>query len=131
MFLPNSQSFSLVRERKLIRGEKQVFLPNSYSFLLARSVTVQPVIQAGIQESATGLPCLPADRPPPSPSDSGKSTISDKNKRNFLKAAGVAGASLVAALFLPKKAEAFIMCSSPTTGVVGVKNAANTRINPA
>ena len=101
-----------------------MFLPNSQSFLLIRSVSSKPVIQSDIQESAISL--LSSDE-----SDSDKSTVRDKNKRTFLKVAGIAGASLAASLLLPKKAEAFILGSSPTTGVVGVKNASNVRINPA
>lgn len=124
MFLQSSQSFLLVREKRLVRVGEPVFLPISYSFLLANSVTVTPVIQSEVQEPATSLPS-------PSPPDSEPPAISDTNKRTFLKAASVAGASLVATLFLPKKAEAFIIGSSPTTGVVGVKDATNARINPA
>lgn len=110
---------------------RRIFLPSSHSFSWTRSVTVESVVQTeiqdGIEESATRFPLAPlADS-----SDSDKPPIRDAHKRTFLKAAGVAGVSLVASLFLPKKAEAFIMGSSPTTGVVGVKNAANTRINPA
>ena len=67
----------------------------------------------------------------PQSTDSEQSKIKDGGKRNFLKVAGVAGAGIAASLLLPKKADAFIMGSSPTTGVVGVKNVANTRINPA
>ena len=48
-----------------------------------------------------------------------------------MKVAGIAGAGLVGSLLLPKKADALIMGSSPTTGVVGVKNSTNERINPA
>ncbi len=142
MFLPNSHSFLLVRSKKpVIQSDIQesatslplsfssdyrrnLFLPNSHSFLLVRSAIKKPVIQSGTQESATSFP-------PSSLSDSGKPIIGDKDKRTFLKVAGIAGASLAASLLLPKKAEALIMGSSPTTGVVGVKNAANTRINPA
>jgi hypothetical protein len=57
--------------------------------------------------------------------------VNDQGKRTFLKVAGIAGVGLAVSLFSPKKAHALIMGSSPTTGVVGVKNAANTRINPA
>jgi len=118
-------------------------------------------VSNGIQESAAslpphlyigsgGLPSSPSsdfDKPPigdKSPhlfsSPNGKCTgkvgdeknrCGDKDKRTFLKVAGIAGAGLAASLLLPKKAEALIMGSSPTTGVVGVKNATNTRINPA
>ena len=148
MFLPNSYSFSLVR----LNSGRKVFLSNSHSFLLTRSVISKPAIQSGIfavEESATNLPRFSGIADPelrsvplsPSPDSGqtfakasawqGKSTIGDKNKRTFLKMAGIAGASIIGSLFLPKEADALIMGSSPTTGVVGVKNAANTRINPA
>jgi hypothetical protein len=55
----------------------------------------------------------------------------NENKRKFLKAAGIVGAGLVVSQLLPKNAEALVLGSSPTSGVVGVKNEANTRINPA
>lgn len=58
-------------------------------------------------------------------------TISDANKRFFVKALGVAGLGLVASQLLPKKAEALVMGSTPSSSVVGVKNASNNRINPA
>src|SRR3989338_1780455 len=113
----------------------KVFLPNSHSFLLVRSVIGKPVVQSDIEESETSLVPTQGRDPNiasgPSSPDSGKPTIGDKNKRTFLKVAGIAGASIVGSLLLPKKAEALIMGSSPTTGVVGVKNATNARINPA
>jgi len=102
-----------------------MLLPNSASFLLARSK--RPVVQFGLQ-------VLDASSPAPSPPDSDtplRQMVSDKTRRIFLKAAGIAGASLVATLLFPKKAEAFVMGSSPTTGVVGVKDSTNARINPA
>ena len=130
MFLPNSNSFLLVRPRT-----SKVFLPNSHSFLLVRSVVSKPDIQSAIAESETSLVPTQGRDPDlasgPSSPDSGKPTIYDKNKRTFLKAAGFAGIGLVGSLFLPKKADALIMGSAPTTGVVGVKNATNVRINPA
>jgi len=55
----------------------------------------------------------------------------DEGKRLFLRLAGLAGLGVVASSVLPQKAEAFVMGSSPTSAVVGVKNASNTRINPA
>ena len=105
-----------------------MFLPNSHSFLLVKSRSSKPAIQSGIigiQES------VPTGASGPLSSDSRKPTIRDKDKRTFLKAAGIAGLSIIASLFLPKKADALIMGSSPTTGVVGVKNSTNARINPA
>jgi hypothetical protein len=38
---------------------------------------------------------------------------------------------LVASQFFPKKTEALVMGSTPTSGVVGLKNSSNVRINPA
>lgn len=104
-----------------------MFLPNRNSFLLVRSKISKPATQSGIfavEESATSL--LPS-----SVSDSDQPTIVNKDKRTFLKVLGIAGASIVGSLLLPKKADALIMGSAPTTGVVGVKNSANARINPA
>ena len=43
----------------------------------------------------------------------------------------MAGVGLLASQILPKKAEALIMGSTPSSNVVGVKNASNTKINPA
>ncbi len=58
-------------------------------------------------------------------------TVSDNNKRFFIKALGVAGAGLVASQLLPNKASALVMGSTPSSSVVGLKNSSNTRINPA
>ena len=101
-----------------------VFLPSSHSFLLTRVAIPKPVIQSDIQEPVTNLP-------PSLSLDSDEPTVSDKDKRIFLKMAGIAGLSLSASLLFPKKAHALIMGSSPTTGVVGVKDSTNVRINPA
>lgn len=55
----------------------------------------------------------------------------ENKKRKFLKLAGVVGAGAIAATLLPKKAEALVFGSTPTSNTVGVKNAANSKINPA
>ena len=55
----------------------------------------------------------------------------DAKKRSFLKLASMAGLGAVAVSMIPKKAEAYVMGGSPTSSVVGVKNASNTRVNPA
>ena len=134
MLLPNTESF-LLRRRVIVKPDFPVFLPNSHSFLLVRSEISKPIIQFGIQESKTSLfrrkIGIPTSASGQSSSDSGKQVIGDKDKRAFLKVAGVAGAGLATSLLLPKKVEALIMGSSPTTGVVGVKNSTNARINPA
>lgn len=58
-------------------------------------------------------------------------TIRDTDKRFFLKVLGGAGLGLFAATLLPKKADALIAGGSPTSNIVGIKNASNTRISPA
>ncbi len=55
----------------------------------------------------------------------------DYNKRLFMKVAGVAGLGLAASTLLPKSAEAYVTGSTPTSNVVGSKDASNNRINPA
>ncbi len=60
-----------------------------------------------------------------------KNKEEDDKKRAFLKVAGVAGVGLIASQIIPQKAEALIMGGTPSASVVGVKNANNTRINPA
>lgn len=55
----------------------------------------------------------------------------DDNKRMFLKVAGAAGLGLAASALFPKGAEAYVAGSTPTSNVVGIKNIANTKINPA
>ncbi|MBP6857854.1 MAG: hypothetical protein KBC11_01540 [Candidatus Pacebacteria bacterium] len=55
----------------------------------------------------------------------------DDNKRLFLKIAGVAGLGLAAGALFPKSAEAYVAGSTPTSNIVGLKDDANNRINPA
>lgn len=56
----------------------------------------------------------------------------DDGKRLFLRLAGIAGLGFVAsALFPTKEADAYVTGSTPTSNVVGSKNVANVRINPA
>ncbi len=121
-------SFFVRKKKNWANEEKPAVVASSYSDLPQTPVTIHPVIQDNIQESAPSTPPPPPSSDPP---DSDEPTIRDTNKRAFLKMAGIAGASIVGALLLPKKADAFVLGSSPTTGVVGVKNVANARINPA
>mgnify|MGYP001582358138 CR=1 FL=1 len=111
-----------------------MFLQNEHSFLLLRRQSVRssfsPAIETSTLEvrevqSVTALPT------PPEEVVVEEAVVGDTNKRSFLKVAGIAGVGLVASQLLPNKASALIMGSSPTTGVVGMKNAANARINPA
>lgn len=55
----------------------------------------------------------------------------DGNKRLFLKLLGITGLGFIGSMLLPKRAEALVFGSTPASNVVGVKNAANARINPA
>jgi hypothetical protein len=55
----------------------------------------------------------------------------DENKRLFMKVAGVAGLGLAASALFPKSADAYVAGSTPTSNVVGSKDASNNRINPA
>lgn len=57
--------------------------------------------------------------------------ITDSDKRSFLKILGIAGAGIAASQLIPSKAEALIMGGTPSTSTIGVKNASNTKINPA
>jgi hypothetical protein len=107
-----------------------MFLPNSNSFSLVKSKILKPVIQSGafsIEESETSLSRFPRIKDPDSLSgpssatseDSGKSTIRNKDKRTFLKVAGIAGASLAGSLLLPKKAEALKMTTVGSVDYIG------------
>jgi len=55
----------------------------------------------------------------------------DDNRRTFMKVAGIAGIGLAASAILPKQANAYVAGSTPTSNVVGIKNVANAKINPA
>jgi hypothetical protein len=55
----------------------------------------------------------------------------DSKKRSFLKMAGVVGAGALAVSLIPKKAEALVFGSTPTSNTVGVKDSNNKRIDPA
>ncbi len=159
MLLPNTHSFSLVRRRHVgsdfsfatasatatisddespvvssalagagLAYDASAFLPNTHSFSLVRRR------RAGSDFSSTTeqVAAVSQEQKPTIPLDlSAKTTVGDTHRRTFIKAAGIAGAGLVASQLMPKGADALIMGSSPTTGVVGVKNASNARINPA
>jgi hypothetical protein len=55
----------------------------------------------------------------------------DANRRMFLKIAGITGLGVAASAFFPKQANAYVAGSTPTSNVVGAKDASNVRINPA
>lgn len=133
MLLPNTDSFTLRRGSGAPFPE---FLPNADSFILIRQSTVKlsfpsEAVVATSTEAVVAVSAEEMGSSPVEPVDSDQQ-IKDRNKRNFLKLASMVGTSvIVSQLTAPDKAHALIMGSSPTSGVVGVKNAANTRINPA
>ena len=55
----------------------------------------------------------------------------NKSRRDFLKVLGVAGLGIAGTALFPKKADALILGGTPTSSVVGIKDATNARINPA
>ena len=97
-------------------------LPNSHSFLLIRRTVVEPSLAPETENVVATAP-QSADLEQPN--------VKDRDKRNFLRVAGIAAAAGIIALVSPRKAQALILGSSPTTGVVGVKDSADARINPA
>jgi hypothetical protein len=52
-------------------------------------------------------------------------------KRDFLKMVGIVGAGAVASTLIPKRADALVFGSTPTSNTVAIKNASNVKINPA
>lgn len=136
MVIRETQSASVLTEPSSegVIDSRRMFLRNEHSFLLIgrqgtwssvsfATETLTPVIRE--TPSVTVLPA------PPEEAVAEEAAVGDTNKRSFLKIAGIAGAGLVASQLFPNKASALIMGSSPTTGVVGVKNASNVKINPA
>ena len=64
--------------------------------------------------------------------DKSNEEIIDKKRRTFLKSIGGVGIGAAILSLLPTNhAEALVMGGTPATSVVGMKNAANTRVNPA
>jgi hypothetical protein len=57
--------------------------------------------------------------------------IDDGDRRSFLKFVGGASVGAAVLSMIPTKAQALIVGSSPTAGIVGVKNTSNVGINPA
>ena len=146
MFLLNKDSFVLIRG-KIVKPSFPVFLPNSDSFVLVKRTAPTstegevgaPTLSVGTDFSTESTSSTSLDEARDktlttgsSPqADSEESEVNDQSKRTFLKVASVAGAGIIASQLSPKRASALIMGSSPTTGIIGVKDSTNTRINPA
>lgn len=104
-------------------------IANKYSFRLIKGNPVEQtpgfvVPDMAVSESIESSPQVSLET-------SAIPAVRDTNKRFFLKALGIAGAGVVASQLLPGKASALVMGSTPSSSVVGVKNASNSRINPA
>lgn len=108
-------------------------LANRYSFRLVRRVRAAPRAESLPAPAVDAAPLVEASKEtePIFALGDEKAALIDGDKRNFLKLAGVLGLGVMAASALPEKAQAYVMGSAPTSGVVGVKDAANARISPA
>lgn len=67
----------------------------------------------------------------PAPEKILKSEFTDAQRRLFFKGMAAVVFGLVATSAFPRSAKALVMGGTPSTGVVGVKNSSNARINPA
>lgn len=103
-------------------------LPTSYSFQLVNSAKLAKTADSRAFSGAGHALDVGGPSPVGNVSVQG---ISDEHRRMFLRALGVVGLGAVGASFLPTRSEALVMGSSPSTGVVGVRDASNVRINPA
>ena len=68
------------------------------------------------------------------PSDEEENTankVNDSKKRHFLKILGGSALGILATSLLPTKASALVVGSTPTSNVVGIKDASNNRVSPA
>lgn len=92
-----------------------MFLPTKYSFRLVTKKQLRASVDEG-QEAHKVAPLEPEV---------------DQDRRGFLRLASIVGLGVAASQMLPGKAEAYVMGGSPTSGVVGLKDSANLRIDPA
>jgi len=96
-----------------------MLLPNIFSFKLVTRETLESMVLPVQAATPSRAPAL------------GPAVLPDANKRAFLKVAGVAGLGVLATSVLPRQAQGYVLGSAPTSGVVGVKDASNTRVSPA
>lgn len=93
-----------------------MLIPNRHSFTIVNRKSLQKkddfitsqIVEESVQES-----------------------INDGDRRNFLKLLGGASVGAAVLSLIPSKAQAYIIGSSPTAGIVGVKNSSNVGVNPA
>ena len=126
----NSEMLQRVIAQKSIAFEHEPELENaSLSKPVLREKFAEEVFEATEIISAQMQAVLP------SADDASEPSVIDSKKRMFLRLAGLGGLGAIAAMLLPKKAHAFIMGSHPASGggsgVVGIKDSTDTRIDPA
>jgi hypothetical protein len=102
-----------------------------YSFKLVSKKTLNSLKNNSAYSSVSDTPKIKQEKVTRVKVDKIKDESVDNGRRLFLKIASVAGLGLFASSLFPKEAKAYVAGSTPTSNVVGSKNAANTRINPA
>lgn len=100
--------------RKPIQQERLVDVVESVTLIEPQVPVEKEILQEVVEESVVTEP-----------------EYVDSRKRSFLKLASMASLGAMAVTMLPKKAEAYVMGATPTSGVVGVKDSSNNRISPA
>lgn len=107
-------------------------IDKKYSFKLISKKTLKEIKSGGKSTDAKTKKTISKKKSVSSKKITKTNENIDSGKRLFLRFAGIAGLGLVAsALFPTKEAEAYVAGSTPTSNVVGSKNASNVRINPA
>jgi hypothetical protein len=94
-------------------------LPNKVSFRLANKKDFVPEVHPSVTSIASTSANIPHN------------AVDDTRRRMFLKVLGGLGLGVAGATLLPQKTQALVMGGTPSTSVVGVKNIANERIDPA
>jgi hypothetical protein len=102
-----------------------------YSFKLVSKKTLNSLKNNSAYSSVSDTPKIKQEKVTRVKVDKIKDESVDNGRRLFLKIASVAGLGLFASSLFPKEAKAYVAGSTPTSNVVGSKNASNTRINPA
>lgn len=92
-----------------------MFLPNRYSFTIIRKKTFNKKVDISNDEIV----------------ENKKDENINDDKRDFIKLLGGVGVGAAVFSMMPSKAQALIIGSSPTAGIVGVKNSSNVGVNPA
>lgn len=92
-----------------------MLLPNRYSFKIIKQKTFKQEVDFSNTEIVKNK----------------TEEIINDDKRDFIKLLGGVGVGAAFLSMMPSKAQALIIGSSPTAGIVGVKNSSNVGVNPA